>query len=321
MRVIDLINSNEKTAFSFEILPPLKGTGIEKLYQTIDTTVIRPQIHQHHHAPQRVRVQRPRQRIVPAKPPAPPPRHRSRSCCIQNKYNITMVPHILCSGFTREETEYVLLDLQFLGITDLLVLRGDKAKHESSFIPVGNGYHHAVELQEQINNFNKGIFVDGSEMKVTNTPFSYGVACYPEKHEEAPNMDTDIYWLKKKMEMGAEYAVTQLFYDNRKYFDFVERARQAGVTIPIIPGIKPFKKLSQLSMIPKTFKVDLPKELTQEVLKCNTDAEAQQVGIEWCVQQCKELIAHRVPSLHFYSVGATDSIQGSSQTNILNNCN
>ena len=152
--------------------------------------------------------------------------------------------------FTREETEYVLLDLQFLGITDLLVLRGDKAKHESSFIPVGNGYHHAVELQEQINNFNKGIFVDGSEMKVTNTPFSYGVACYPEKHEEAPNMDTDIYWLKKKMEMGAEYAVTQLFYDNRKYFDFVERARQAGVTIPIIPGIKPFKKLSQLSMIP-----------------------------------------------------------------------
>ena len=211
--------------------------------------------------------------------------------------------------FTREETEYVLLDLQFLGITDLLVLRGDKAKHESSFIPVGNGYHHAVELQEQINNFNKGIFVDGSEMKVTNTPFSYGVACYPEKHEEAPNMDTDIYWLKKKMEMGAEYAVTQLFYDNRKYFDFVERARQAGVTIPIIPGIKPFKKLSQLSIIPKTFKVDLPEELTQEVLKCNTDAEAQQVGIEWCVQQCKELIAHGVPSLHFYSVGATDSIR------------
>ena len=129
------------------------------------------------------------------------------------------------------------------------------------------------------------------------------------RQEEAPNMDTDIYWLKKKMEMGAEYAVTQLFYDNRKYFDFVERARQAGVTIPIIPGIKPFKKLSQLSMIPKTFKVDLPEELTQEVLKCNTDAEAQQVGIEWCVQQCKELIAHGVPSLHFYSVGATDSIR------------
>ena len=132
------------------------------------------------------------------------------AAAIQNKYNITVVPHLLCSGFTREETEYVLLDLQFLGITDLLVLRGDKAKHESVFTPEGDGYHHAIELQEQINNFNKGIFVDGSEMKVTNTPFSYGVACYPEKHEEAPNIDTDIYWLKKKMEAGAEYAVTQL---------------------------------------------------------------------------------------------------------------
>ena len=215
----------------------------------------------------------------------------------------------MCSGFTREETEYVLLDLQFLNITDLLVLRGDKAKHESAFTPESNGYLHAIELQDQINQFNKGIFVDGSEMTVTNTPFSYGVACYPEKHEEAPNIDTDIYWLKKKMENGAEYAVTQLFYDNRKYFDFVERARQAGVTIPIIPGIKPFKKLSQLSMIPKTFKVDLPEELTKEVLKCKNDAEAQQVGIEWCVQQCKELMKHHIPSIHFYSIGAVNSIK------------
>ena len=220
-----------------------------------------------------------------------------------------MVPHILCSGFSREDTEYVLLDLQFLNITDLLVLRGDKAKHESAFTPENNGYLHAIELQDQINQFNKGIFVDGSEMTVTNTPFSYGVACYPEKHEEAPNIDTDIYWLKKKMENGAEYAVTQLFYDNRKYFDFVERARQAGVTIPIIPGIKPFKKLSQLSMIPKTFKVDLPEELTKEILKCKNDAEAQQVGIEWCVQQCKELMKHHIPSIHFYSIGAVNSIK------------
>ncbi len=145
-------------------------------------------------------------------------------------------------------------------------------------------------------------------MKVTNTPFSYGVACYP-KSMKKPQHGYRHLLAEEKMEMGAEYAVTQLFYDNRKYFDFVERARQAGVTIPIIPGIKPFKKLSQLSIIPKTFKVDLPEELTQEVLKCNTDAEAQQVGIEWCVQQCKELIAHGVPSLHFYSVGATDSIR------------
>ena len=305
MRVIDLINSNEKTAFSFEILPPLKGTGIEKLYQTIDTLrefdpkYINITTHRSEYVYKDLGnglFQRNRLRRRPGTVAV--------AAAIQNKYNITMVPHILCSGFTREETEYVLLDLQFLGITDLLVLRGDKAKHESSFIPVGNGYHHAVELQEQINNFNKGIFVDGSEMKVTNTPFSYGVACYPEKHEEAPNIDTDIYWLKKKMEAGAEYAVTQLFYDNQKYFDFVERARKAGVTIPIIPGIKPFKKISQISMIPKTFKVDLPEELAYEAMKCKTDEEAKQVGIEWCVKQCKELVEHGVPSIHFYSIGA-----------------
>ena len=141
-------------------------------------------------------------------------------------------------------------------------------------------------------------------MKITQTPFSYGVACYPEKHEEAPNIDTDIYWLKRKMELGAEYAVTQLFYDNRKYFDFVARVRQAGITIPIIPGIKPLKKLDQLNIVPKTFKVDIPEALAKEVGKCKTDIEVEQVGIEWCIQQCKELIEHNIPSIHFYSIGA-----------------
>ena len=188
-----------------------------------------------------------------------------------------MVPHILCSGFTREETEYVLLDLQFLNITDLLVLREIRTKHESVFTPEAT-YHHAIELQEQINNFNKGIFVDGSEMKVTNSPFSYGVACYPEKHEEAPNPEADLAVLKQKADMGAAYAVTQLFYDNAKYFDFVDRARGAGITIPIIPGIKPFAKLSQLSVVPKTFHCDLPQDLALEIRKCKTDEEAKQVG-------------------------------------------
>lgn len=310
MRVIDLIHSNEKTAFSFEILPPLKGTGIEKLCRDIETLrefdpkYINITTHRSEYAYKDLGnglFQRSKQRRRPGTVAV--------AAAIQNKYNITVVPHILCSGFTREETEYVLLDLQFLGITDLLVLRGDKAKHESVFTPEGDGYHHAIELQEQINNFNQGIFVDGSEMKVTNTPFSYGVACYPEKHEEAPNLDTDIYWLKKKVEAGAEYAVTQLFYDNRKYFEFVEKVRQAGINIPIIPGIKPFKKCSQLSMIPKTFKVDLPEELVRETLKCKNDADVQQVGIEWCVEQCRELMAHGVSSIHFYSIGAVDSIK------------
>lgn len=310
MRITDLINKNEQTAFSFEILPPLKGTGIEKLYKDIeslkefDPKYINITTHRSEYVYTDLGngvFQRNRQRRRPGTVAV--------AAAIQNKYNITTVPHILCSGFTREETEYVLLDLQFLGITDLLVLRGDKAKHESSFIPEENGYAHAIELQEQINSFNQGIFVDGSEMKVTNTPFSYGVACYPEKHEESPNIDQDIYWLKKKVEAGAEYAVTQLFYDNQKYFEFVEKVRQAGINIPIIPGIKPFKKASQLSMIPKTFKVDLPDDLTKAALACKDDNEAKQVGVEWCINQCRELMQHGVPSIHFYSIGAIDSIR------------
>lgn len=310
MRVTDLINSAEKTAFSFEILPPIKGTGIEKVYQDIDALrefdpkYINITTHRSEFVYkdlgnglfQRNRVRRRPGTVAVA-------------AAIQNRYGITTVPHILCSGFNREDTEYVLLDLQFLGITDLLVLRGDKAKHENIFTPEPGGYAHAIELQEQINRFNRGISVDGSEMKISKTPFTYGVACYPEKHDESPNMESDLYWLKKKVEAGAEYAVTQLFYDNRKYFAFVERARAEGIYVPIIPGIKPFKKMSQLTVIPKTFKVDLPKELTDEALKCTTEEQLKQVGIEWCIQQCKELIAHGVPSIHFYSVGAVDSIR------------
>ena len=310
MKVIDLINNQEKTAFSIEILPPLKGTGIDKLYQSIDRLLeFNPQYinittHRSEYVYKELGnglFQRNRLRRRPGTVAV--------AAAVQNKYNITVVPHVLCSGFTQEDIEYMLLDLQFLGITDLLVLRGDKAKHESIFTPEPGGHAHAIELEEQINNFNKGIFVDGSEMTVTKTPFSYGVACYPETHEEAPNLDSDLYWLKKKIDAGAEYAVTQLFYDNRKFFNFVERARAAGITVPIIPGIKPLKKLSQLSVIPKTFKVDIPEELASEVAKCTTDAEVQQLGIKWCVQQCRELIAHGVPSIHFYTVGAVDSIR------------
>jgi len=315
MKVIDLINANEKTAFSFEILPPLKGAGIEKLYQTIDALrefdpkYINITTHRSEYVYKDLGnglFQRDRLRRRPGTVAV--------AAAIQNKYNIRAVPHILCSGFTREETEYVLLDLQFLGITDLLVLRGDKAKHESVFTPEGNGYFHAIELQEQINKFNHGIFIDGSEMRTVGNPFSYGVACYPEKHEESPNMDADIYWLKKKVEAGAEYAVTQLFYDNEKYFSFVDKARKAGINVPIIPGIKPFKKTAQLSMIPKTFKVDLPEALTQEVLKCKNDEQVQQVGIEWCISQCKELMKHGVPSIHFYTISAVDSIKEVAKT-------
>ena len=291
MRVVDLIKSTDKTAFSFEILPPLKGTGIEKLYKTVDTLrefdpkYINITTHRSEYVYKDLGnglYQRARMRRRPGTVAV--------AAALQNKYNITTVPHILCSGFTREDTEYVLLDLQFLGITDLLVLRGDKAKHESAFVPEGNGYSHALELEGQINDFNKGLFVDGSPIKVTGTPFSYGVACYPEKHEESPNMEQDIYWLKKKVEAGAEYAVTQMFYDNRKYFEFVERVHKEG-------------------MIPKTFKIDLPQELASEAMKCKTDEEARALGVEWCIHQCRELIAYGVPSIHFYTVSAVESVK------------
>ena len=310
MNVIDLIKSHKGTAFSFEVLPPLKGTGIEKLFHTIDTLKeFEPQyINITNHRSEFVYkdmgnglIQRTRQRRRPGTVAV--------AAAIQQHYGIHVVPHILCSGFTREDTEYLLLDLQFLGISDLLVLRGDKAKEDASFKPTGDGYSHATELIGHLNQFDQGLFIDGSPIKNPGVPFSFGVACYPEKHEEAPNMEFDLNILKQKADLGAQYAVTQLFYDNEKYFKFVEMARKAGINIPIIPGIKPFSKLSQLTVVPKTFHCDLPQALAKEIQKCKTDEDAKQVGIEWAVAQCKELMAHGVPSLHFYTVSAVDSIK------------
>jgi methylenetetrahydrofolate reductase (NADPH) len=225
------------------------------------------------------------------------------------KYDIKVVPHVVVSGMSKEDLEYNLLDLQFLGIQDLLVLRGDKAKEDSKFVPVKDGYSHATELIEQVNEFNAGHFIDGQPIKAPGRAFSYGVACYPEKHEEAPNLEFDIQILKKKQDLGADYAVTQMFFDNKKFFSFVEKARNAGVTIPIIPGIKPLSKLTQLTVVPKTFHLDLPEELLKDALKCKTDEDMKQLGVEWCVAQCQELIDNGVPSLHFYTVSAVDSIR------------
>jgi methylenetetrahydrofolate reductase (NADPH) len=203
----------------------------------------------------------------------------------------------------------MLLDLQFLGLHDVLLLRGDKAPDEKVFTPVPGGYSHTTELIEQVNKFNAGHFADGSPIRQPGVPFSYGVACYPEKHEEAPNLEFDLQILLRKQQMGASYAITQLFFDNRKYFSFVERARALGITIPIIPGIKPLAKLSQFSVVPKTFHVDLPEALSREAEKCRTDAEMQQLGVEWGIAQCRELIAAGVPSIHFYTVSAVESIR------------
>lgn len=298
-----------KPEFSFEVLPPLKGAGIDKLFADIETlSEFNPRyINITTHRSESIYRETPDglyQRVAVRKRPGTV----AVAAAIQNRFGIPVVPHILCSGFTREETEYVLIDLQFLGITDLLVLRGDKSKEDKAFAPTKGGYNHAIELQGQINRFNEGFFDDGTPIQGPVHPFHYGVACYPEKHEEAPNMERDLYWLRQKQDQGAQYAVTQLFYDNERYFHFMEMARAAGITIPIIPGIKPLKKASQLTVIPKTFKVDIPSALADEVLRCKDDEAVRQVGVEWCTAQCRELIVHGVPRLHFYALGAVDSV-------------
>ena len=309
MKVIDLIQGSGKTAFSFEILPPLKGNSIQKVYNVIDKLrEFDPKyinITSHHS-----------EYIYKTLPDGKMEKVNIRkrpgsvaiASAIQNKYNITAVPHIICKGFTKEETEYALIDLNFLGVYDLLLLRGDIKTLEAAD---GNSklYHnHATDLQEQINNFNKGIAVDGSTFEANETPFSYGMACYPEKHEEAPNMDSDIHYLKQKVANGADYLVTQMFFDNQKYYDFVERCRAEGIQVPIIPGIKPVVFKNQLTVLPKIFRSDIPEPFASELRKCNTDEEAREVGVEWCINQCKDLVAHGVPSLHFYTMMATDSV-------------
>ena len=310
MTVSELINKTSKTAFSFEVLPPVKGTGTSALFSTIDALKeFQPEyINITTHRSEYVYVEQPDGTYL---------RHFMRrrpgtvavASAIMQKYDIKVVPHVVVSGMSKEDIEYMLLDLQFLGIRDLLLLRGDKAKDESKFQPTKDGYTHATELIEQVNLFNQGKFIDGTPIKNPGAPFSYGVAAYPEKHEEAPNLEFDLQILKKKQDLGADYAVTQIFYDNNKYFHFVECARQAGITLPIIPGIKPMAKLSQFNVLPKTFHLDLPEPLSKDMEKCRTDEQVKQLGIEWGIQQCKELMQHGVPSIHFYSMGATESIR------------
>ena len=309
MSITEKINSHQGTAFSFEVLPPLKGTGTANLFCTIeklkefDPLYINITSHRSeyvYHDLEGGLVQRQRVRRRPGT--------IAIAAAIQQRFGLPVVPHVVCSGNCREDLEYMLIDLQFLGIGDLLVLRGDKAREESTFKPTGDGPAHATELIEQVNKFNSGYFWDGTQMKCQGEPFRFGVACYPEKHEEAANMEADLFALKMKADAGAEYAVTQLFYDNEKYFSFVERARAAGIDILIIPGIKPLAKLSQLTMVPKTFHCGLPEALYHEALKCRTDEEVKQVGIEWGVEQCRQLMQHGVKSLHFNTVSAVDSI-------------
>lgn len=310
MTVVDIINKvADKKRFSFEVLPPLKGTGTDKLFATIDKlrefdpAFINITTHHSEFVYKQMDnglLQRQRIRRRPGT--------IAIAAAIQNKYNIPVQPHVICSGATIEDIEYELLDLQFLGINNLLLLRGDKAKEDSKFIATPGGHEHTTDLIKQVQQFNNGFFADGTPIKCPGQKFDFGVACYPEKHEEAPNLEMDMMYLKEKQDMGADYAVTQLFFDNKKYFEFVEKAKAMGITMPIIPGIKPFAKLSQLSIVPKTFHCDIPQELAKEALKCKTDEEARQLGVEWTTQQCRELYDHGICNIHFYTVSAVDSV-------------
>ena len=310
MSVTEFIKKDKRSRrFSFEVLPPLKGTGTEKLFADIDKlAALDPafiNITTHHSefvyrevADGRFERSRVRRR----------PGTIAIAAAIQQRYHIPVQPHVICSGATVEDIEYELLDLQFLGIHDLLLLRGDKAKEDSRFTPTPGGHSHTTDLIRQVQRFNDGFFADGTPIKNPGRPFDFGVACYPEKHEEAPNLERDMQYLKEKQDLGAQYAVTQLFFDNKKYFQFVERAREMGITIPIIPGIKPMAKLSQLTVVPKTFHCDIPEALAREIVKCKTDEDARQLGVEWTTAQCRELYDNGVDDIHFYTVSAVDSV-------------
>lgn len=299
-----------KTQFSFEILPPLKGENIQSIFDGIDPLMEfkPPFIDVTYHREEYVYEEQ-ENGLLQKKVVRKRPGTVGICAAIQNKYNVDAIPHILCGGFSKEDTENFLIDLGFLGIDNVMALRGDAVKTETYFTPEKDGHAYATELVTQIADLNKGSYLDISLLNSTPTNFCIGVAGYPEKHAEAPNMDSDIHFLKKKIKNGAAYVVTQMFFDNKKYFSFVERCRAAGITVPIIPGLKPLATKKQLNLIPHRFNAELPEDLIKEVLKCDNNTAVRQVGIEWCIAQSKELFEQKIPFLHYYSMGKSDNIR------------
>ena len=307
--VAQFLAAEHPTAFSIEVLPPVRGKSIEQVFKTIDRLMP--------YNPAYINITTHRaevvyreiadgvfQRAFERKRPGTV----AIAATLKARYGVPVVPHLICSGFSKAEIENELIDLSYLGITNLLVLRGDRAKGESRFVPVEGGHSHAVELCRQVEEFNRGVLLDGECHDPLNQ-FSYGVAGYPEKHEEAMNLDIDIEHLKAKIDAGAQYVVTQIFFDNSRYFDFVERCRVAGITVPIIPGIKPLTSLTQKALLPKTFHIDLPMDLAVELRRCQTNDDVKALGVEWATQQARELKAANVPSIHFYSMNAAASVE------------
>ncbi|WP_033961149.1 methylenetetrahydrofolate reductase [NAD(P)H] [Psychroserpens jangbogonensis] len=311
MKVTEHIkNANGNTQFSFEILPPLKGQHIQSIFDNIDPLMefkppfIDVTYHREEYTFKDVGNGLLKKQIVKKRPGTV-----GICAAIQNKYGVDAIPHILCGGFTKEDTENFLIDLDFLGINNVMALRGDAVKTETYFKPEKEGHDYASGLVTQISELNNGQYLDDELLNSSPTNFCIGVAAYPEKHAEAPSLDSDIHFLKKKIKKGAEYIVTQMFYDNDKFFKFVDKCRNEGITVPIIPGLKPIATKKQLNMIPHRFHVDLPEDLIVEIVKCKDNSQVRQVGIEWCIEQSKALQKAGIPVLHYYSMGKSDNIQ------------
>ena len=310
MKVTEYIANSKETLFSFEILPPLKGQSIDSLFNAIDPLMeFKPAfIDVTYHREEYVFKTHDNglleKRVIRKRPGTV-----GICAAIMNKYGVDTVPHLICGGFTKEETENALIDLNFLGIENVLVLRGDSIKTEPRFFPEPGGHAYATDLLEQVVNINKGQYMDEELQNTSKTNFCIGVAGYPEKHFEAPNMNSDLKYLKMKVDGGADYIVTQMFFDNKKFFKFVEDCRAMGINVPIIPGLKPLTTKKQLSILPSIFHIDIPQELVEAVESCKDNKQAREVGIEWGIQQSKELIEYGVPCLHYYSMGKSGSVK------------
>lgn len=308
MKITEHLKSAKQTLFSIEILPPLKGKSIQSIYDSIDPLMeFKPAfVDVTYHREEYIYKKRDGgylEKVSIRKRPG------TVGICaaIMNKYDVEAVPHIICGGFTKEETENALIDLQFLGIDNVLALRGDSIKTESQFVPEPGGHHYAIDLVKQIKGMNNGIYLDDEMKDASPTNFCMGIAGYPEKHFEAPNLYADMKWLKEKVDAGADYIVTQMFFDNKKYFEFVDTCRKNNINVPIIPGLKILTSKSQLITLPKIFHIDLPQDLFIELEKCKDDKAIKEVGIKWCIQQSKELKKQGVPCLHYYTMGTSDS--------------
>ncbi|MDG1570910.1 methylenetetrahydrofolate reductase [NAD(P)H] [Robiginitalea sp. M366] len=313
MKVTQHIQAAKETQFSFEVIPPVKGKNIEELYSNIDPLM--------EFNPPFIDVTTSREEYVfidrdglfDKKVTRMRPGTLGICAAIMHKYNVDTIPHVLCGGFTREETEYLLVDCQYLGIDNVMALRGDAMKGQKYFEPTQGGHTYASELVSQIADLNQGNYLH-DVVETNNTPdFCIGVAGYPEKHMEAPSLRTDLKWLKHKVDLGADYIVTQMFFDNQKFFEFTRQCREAGIAVPIIPGIKPIAVKKHLQLLPQVFRTDLPEALIEAVEACKDNAAVRQVGIEWAIEQSRELKAAGVPVLHYYSMGKSDNIKAIAQ--------